>query len=350
MDKSLYDTFVTLVKIDSPSGFEDEIARYLKKILAGLGANVIVDKTGNLFARFTGSGEPVVLSAHLDTVEPGRKIKPVVVGGIIKSASDTILGADNKVFIAAVLDAVRKSKNRKSLEIVFSVREETDGGIKYFDFKQLRSKFGIMADTGEPIGTIITSSPWIEEFEIEIVGKSVHSSVPQYGINALKIAANVISKLNLGKVDDLTTVNIGMINGGHVVNSVVGKVNLRGELRSYSKEKFNDYSSSLQKMFEEEVEKYGGQMKFERSLYCKGFYINGDGRLKSIVKSIYKKHKIDAHEENSMGGSDANTFYENGVTLLNLGDGANEVHSFNENVNLTDLQKLSDIVASFISV
>ena len=73
----LIETFCNLVKIDSPSGEEHDIAQYLSERLKQLGLNVTKDGYGNVIARSEGDN-PLMLSAHMDTVEPGRGIAPRV--------------------------------------------------------------------------------------------------------------------------------------------------------------------------------------------------------------------------------------------------------------------------------
>ena len=87
----LVKTFCDLVQIDSPSDEEEEMAQDLTRRLSELGFEVLRDAHGNLIAREEGEN-PLLLSAHMDTVEPGRGIKPRVEGERIVSDGTTILG------------------------------------------------------------------------------------------------------------------------------------------------------------------------------------------------------------------------------------------------------------------
>ena len=78
MHNRLIQTFCTLVQKDSPTGSEKTFSHYLKKRLTALHIPVLQDKRGNLFVSFCGNGKPLLLVAHLDTVEPGRGIIPIV--------------------------------------------------------------------------------------------------------------------------------------------------------------------------------------------------------------------------------------------------------------------------------
>lgn len=102
----LVKTFTDLVQIDSPSGDEDKIRKELTGRLKKLGALVEIDNYGNLIAHISGVGEPFLLNAHMDTVEPGRGIKPIVDGDVIKTDGSTILGGDPKAGVTAILEAL----------------------------------------------------------------------------------------------------------------------------------------------------------------------------------------------------------------------------------------------------
>lgn len=124
----LVQTFLELVQIDSPSGHEKEFALYCEKRLVNLGGKTQFDSYGNLIAYFEGEGEPLILNCHLDTVEPGRGIKPIIKGDRIVTDGTTVLGGDDKAGIAAVFETLESLKEDKTkhvpLEIVMTLGEE----------------------------------------------------------------------------------------------------------------------------------------------------------------------------------------------------------------------------------
>ncbi|OGM26582.1 hypothetical protein A3D00_03660 [Candidatus Woesebacteria bacterium RIFCSPHIGHO2_02_FULL_38_9] len=349
----LIKTFFDLVRLDSPSGEEEKVCSFIKERLASLNIISSVDKSGNLFAK-TGGGlaEPVLLSAHMDTVEPGRCIKPFVKNEVIASRSRTILGADNKVAIAAILEAITTipPDKRKTIELVFSVSEETDGGIKNFNFSQIESKFGIVADSAYPIGTIIVASPWIEDFEAEIIGRGSHASSPEKAINALTIAANSISSLKWGKIDKETVANIGIITGGYATNTIPSQVVVKGEVRSFSKNCFEKTRLLIESRFREKTEQLGGTLKFVHKFYCGGYkYRRNDSEIERI-REIYKYLRIKPIYCVSYGGSDANIFISNNIRLVNIGDGVEYPHTTDEKISIENLVKLTEIIRNYISI
>ena len=98
-------TFCELARIDSPSGEEEQVAQYLIGRLEAIGLEVARDSYGNVIAT-DGRDDPIMLSAHMDTVEPGRGVKPSVQGDRIVSDGTTILGGDCKAGVAAILEAL----------------------------------------------------------------------------------------------------------------------------------------------------------------------------------------------------------------------------------------------------
>ena len=145
-EKRLVQTFLDIVRIDSPSEHEEKIGNYVFDFLAKLGFKPIKDNVGNIAVQTEGIGEPLFLGAHLDTVEPGRNIKPQIKDGIIKSDGTTILGADNKVAVAAILEVLKFLVNNKiktrPLDIVFTLSEEADFGSAKLDYKKIEAKKG----------------------------------------------------------------------------------------------------------------------------------------------------------------------------------------------------------------
>jgi len=123
----LVNSFCEMVRIDSPSDEEEEVAKHLTEKLTQLGFQVQRDAHGNVIASEEGD-DPLLLSAHMDTVEPGRGIKPEVKGDRIVSDGTTILGGDCKAGVSAILEGLQSVKDeglsRRPLQVVFTRGEE----------------------------------------------------------------------------------------------------------------------------------------------------------------------------------------------------------------------------------
>jgi tripeptide aminopeptidase len=342
--------FTKLVSISSPSGGEIELGKVLTHELVNLGFEVFVDIEGNVLGRSEGNGEPILLSGHLDTVQGSTTVKPIIRDGVVKSEGNTILGADNKAALSSMLSALKKvgTDKRRNLEIVFSVREETDGGVSKIDLSWVKSKSGISADSGEPIGTIVSDTPYLEGFQILVSGKSSHSSNPEKGINALSIAGSAISNFKWGRLDEVTTANIGLIEGGSAVNTTPGQIILTGEIRSYLKDNIAKVKNNLEKVFKSSAKEFGGKVHFEYVFYFDGYSFNKSHSSNNDIRTIYKKLKIKETFRKSFGGSDANFFNQHGINVVDIGDGVFNPHTNNESVSIKDLNILTDIFSSYI--
>ena len=351
LNSPVVDTFLELVRIDSPSGQEAVLGQAIQNKLSELGISSSIDAFGNLFAKVEGRGQPVLLSAHLDTVEPGRGVKPTVEGGMIKSDGTTILGADNKAALAAILTAISQADRSKlrPLEIVFSVREETDGWISKFDFSNLTAKTGLIADRASAVGSVVLSSPWIMNLNIAVVGKPAHSSLPELAVNALTVAAKAISATKWGRIDSVTTANLGIVSGGSGMNTIPGRVDLVGEIRSFSETKLNAVQAKIKSVFSQVCSKYGAELIFDNSLYCQGYsYKKSDPAVKQIV-SVLQSLNITPFYEVVFGASDANTFAANNFKVVTIGDGCTDPHTVNESISEASLEKLTQVFLAYIT-
>ena len=157
--KNVVKLFLEIVKINSPSSHEEQMVDYVKKWLDSIKLPYLIDKKGNIIAKNIGTGKPSLFCVHLDTVKPGQGIKPIINNGIIKSSGKTILGADNKAAVSALMIAIEEyllEKNKlNSFEILFTVEEENGSGLTNFNFKNIKSKQGFIFDSIKPIGSII---------------------------------------------------------------------------------------------------------------------------------------------------------------------------------------------------
>lgn len=197
----LIKTFCELAKIKSPSGKEAVIARKIELILKSCGLSVKRDTYGNIVAKLSGQGKPLILCAHMDTVAigAGKKIRLIVGKGKISSDGTTILGADNKDSVAAILETLKILKEKqlphRPLEIVFTRAEEAiSRGAKNFDFSLLKGIECIISDFAHPYGAIVQSAPGLYQFEVWIKGKRCHVKEPEKGVNAILVAADAIKK------------------------------------------------------------------------------------------------------------------------------------------------------------
>jgi tripeptide aminopeptidase len=366
----LAQSFVELVKIDSLSKEEARLCRFLKSQLADLGVETLVDgagevtgsDTGNLIGRFKGNrgSQPLLLSAHMDTVAPGIGVRPVFEEGIFRSSGDTILGADDKAGIAIILEALRciEEGNLPSgpLELVFSICEEIGlQGAKHLAYDQLTARMGYVLDTRNP-DVIITHAPAANRLRIQIDGKSAHAGAePEKGINAIALAAKAIAPLKLGRIDDETTCNIGIIEGGVATNIVPAKVVIHGEVRSHDRSKLRAVTDTMVDSFTEVVEEAESHGNNNLPTLSIGVELDfdllstpDDHAVVKIARQAAANLNRSIYTATSGGGSDANILAQHGIVAGVLGTGCQKVHTVEEQVALDDMVRAARLLVEII--
>lgn len=342
--------FIKLTKISSPSGKEDEISEFLQKKLLKNNFNFKIDQVGNIFAKNSTKGIPLLLCAHMDTVQPGEHIQPIIENGIIKSNGTTILGADNKASLAAIMEAVEKVGHIRNLELLFTVKEETGGGVENFPFSWIKSKRALTFDSAKPLGGIILRSPYIYNFNAVFLGKAAHSSLPQEGINAFNPAIQALQQIKVGSLDnEETTINVGLINGGIGINTIPNKITISGEIRSYDQKLFKKHLSHVQTIFERAVKNTQTKLKFTIDGYCAGYTHKKQSITITQIDKIYKQLGLKTSLYHYSGISDANVLNSHGIETYNLTDGSKYPHTTNEQIAIKDLIKLGEIVKKCIT-
>lgn len=360
----LVNEFLELVQIDSETKFETEIAKVLKKKFEDLGVEVIEDDTtaqtghgaGNLICTLNGTKEvdPIYFTSHMDTVVPGKGVKPSIKDGKIVTDGTTILGADDKAGLAAMLEAIKVLKEQNvehgTVQFIITVGEESGlVGAKAIDPTYIKAKFGYALDSDGEVGSIIVAAPTQAKVKAVVYGKTAHAGVaPEKGVSAITIAAKAISKMPLGRIDEETTANIGRFEGGTQTNIVCDRVDILAEARSLIPEKMETQVGKMKKAFEESAKALGGKADVQIDVMYPGFK-HGDGdHVVEVAKKAAGKIGREARLLKSGGGSDANIIAGHGIPTVNLGIGYEEIHTTNESMPIIELVKAAEMVLAII--
>jgi tripeptide aminopeptidase len=351
----LVKTFCELVRIDSPSGEEEATAADLQKRLDALGLRTMRDDYGNLIAN-DGREKPLLLSAHMDTVEPGRGIKPSLDGDRIVSDGTTILGGDCKAGVAAILEALESFKEDSTphipIEVAFTREEETGlVGARNLDFSMITAKDAVVFDGEGPPNQITSASPTYIGFVIEITGRAAHAGIePEKGISAIRIASELITRLPQGRLDEETTFNVGTIEGGSVRNAVAENTIIRGEFRSRSLETLDDIRlqisealSQVRGMFPEAVLEDHLETEFET------YTLTDDDPATNRVKAALQGLGMEPVMRPSGGGTDGNVFRLRGMSAVVIGMADYNMHTVREYVSIPDLVDSAHLCEALLS-
>lgn len=367
----LISMFCKLAKIKSPSGQEENMAVEATKELIGLGLKVRRDSYGNVIAKMDGVGQPLILCGHLDTVPVGQgeEIVPIVENGIIRSDGKTILGADNKDFVAAIIEAIsvisEDSLPHRPLEIVLTREEEQIArGAVNLDTSLLEGKECLIADNSTPLGEITLSAPYTDKFEVTVCGKEAHVKKPEAGIDAIRAAASLISRMPLGRVNDVTTANVSFISGGlsgiiektefselskQPSNSVPNIVKFFGEVRGLKKDMVQEIFSEINRLCRLVEKETGVTIEFIIKKLNDGYIHEEKDPFLQKIASIFLQQGRKPRFEPTIGGSDANVLNKYGIKSVVISSGEKNNHTCNEQIAVDDLAELADFLVRFVT-
>lgn len=346
MTQRMVEQFMEMVRIDSESGNEARMMEYLLGAVGEAGGEATLDDYGNLIGRFParggdGSAAPVLLSCHADTVKPGVGIEPVLgTDGVIRSAGDTILGADDKAGIAEVLEAIRLAQVRPPVELAVSRQEEVGlFGVKNLDFSRLTARRGFLMDN-DTLDTIVIGGPSYFAIDVEVTGRAAHAGMePEKGINAIQAAARAIAALRLGRLDHETTANVGVIQGGMIRNGVPDRASFLAECRSGDHAKGAALAEEMERTIRQQVTATGAGVAVQVDNLCRAVAIPEDAWSVRVAKAGLASIGIRAETVFITGFTDASIYNNEGIEMAVVGIGAQNEHSTDECVAVADMEK-----------
>lgn len=361
-EERLLQQFLDLARIYSPSSQEVEVAALLERELKGLGLEVCNDRTGpggvgNLIGLLRGGewGVPIFLCAHMDTVEPARGVNPVVEAGVVRSDGSTILGADCKAPIASILEAIRivreESLPHGDLEVVFTYGEEKGlMGARALDIAHLKARYGFVADAETAPGTIVAQGPAQDRFRALFHGKPAHAGVePEKGINALVAAAKALSRMPLGRIDEETTANFGLVKGGRARNIVPDLVELEGEARSRDNQKLDHQTRAMVEAMASAAREVGAQLELDVVRAYDSYRWEKDHPVVQMAWRAAEEVGLNPQLVGSGGGTDAHIFISKGIPTAVLGVGLVKPHSLEEQIKIEDMVNLTRQLVALIN-
>ena len=369
----LQNFLIELIKIDSLSRREYDVAMRLKRELEEIGAEVSIDdagakvggNVGNLIAKFPGNApasQPLLLSAHMDTVVPGEGIVPILEGDILRTDGTTVLGGDDKSGVAIICEVMRVIKDNglpcSAVDVVFTICEEAGLiGAKCLDIASLRARTGLVLDS-DSVGFLFTRAPAANRMEFRVHGLEAHAGVcPEKGINAIKVAAEGIAQMQLGRIDHETTANIGVVEGGMAVNIVPNQVILKGEARSHDSDKLKRQTEHMRRCLEEAAARHSLEFDGKRHQARVEAKIERDydrmdvpesAAIVQLVHAAARNLHLDVKTHATGGGCDANVLNQKGLVVANLGTGMREIHTVNEWLDLKDLYLSAQMVLEVV--
>jgi tripeptide aminopeptidase len=359
----LLDLFVRLVEIPSPSGHERAVADFIIGFLRDAGIDPAEDDSagvtgagsGNIIVRVPGAGQgtPIVVAAHIDTVAVSGPIKAVVSDGVVRSAGDTILGGDNKAACAvllAVLADLAVAPPAGGLAAIFSTCEEVGlRGAKALDLAALDARAGFVFDSTGPIGAVITRAPSQKMLTADFHGVAAHAGIaPEKGRSAIAAAAAAVAAMKLGRIDEATTANVGLISGGSAVNVVPERCRIEAEVRSHDLARLVAHTAHLVDAVELAAGLAGIDVEVTVHDAFTAFSLDDDALPVRIACAALRELGIAPRITASGGGSDVNVYNAGGLPSVNLSVGVENVHTPDEYLPVERLDDAYRLLAALV--
>ena len=365
MATTALDLFLELAAIRSPPGEERPVADRVGSYLTALGlvwdedgaGPVVASNAGNIYCRLPGrleGGTAIFLCAHLDTVPPAGLIEPVVEDGVVRNAAKTILGADNKAAVAVMLEAARRIHEgglpHAGVELVFTVKEEVGLlGAAAFDSSRLEAALGYVYDQAAPIGEIVVGAPWARSLELRFHGRSAHAGIaPEEGRSAIAAAARAVADLRLGRIDEVTTSNVGVISGGSARNVVPEWCTVTAEARSHDEATLVDLVQEMLDACAFAASVSDCTLEAEVREQYRGYRLRESDAVIRLADEALRAVGIEPTTALCGGGADANVFNGLGIPCAVLANGMAAIHSPDEHIAVADIETMVDVTLALV--
>jgi tripeptide aminopeptidase len=357
--------FLELAAIPSPSRREravtDRCIAYLREI--GLDPHedpppMPGDEAGNVICRIPPTagetGTPLLLCAHLDTVELTAPIEPVVANGVVTNKRETILGSDNKAAVASMLEGVRRvlaeGRPHAGIELVLSVQEETGlQGVKALDYSQFAARVAYVYDHAAPIGGLVTACPSQYSIDATFLGRAAHAGIaPEEGRNAIAAAAHALAELRFGRLDDETTANVGTIAGGTARNVVAERCDVRLEVRSRDHERALKESQLMLDALAHAANAAECELETTATLEYRAYRLRRSDPVVQIAWAALEACGYEPVLLATGGGADAHAFNANGIPCVNIPNGMELIHTPDERIAVADIEAMVDVTLALV--
>jgi tripeptide aminopeptidase len=363
-DRLLAD-FVRLCEIESPSRHERRMADAVADELRSVGIPFEEDASaaetgadaGNLLARLEGTDPEVptlLLCAHLDTVPLAAGVEVEQVDGVLRNRHEAILGADNKVAVAALLGVARRLARqpaRAGVELLFTTCEERAlAGAKAFDRSALRARYGFVFDHASPVGELIFAAPTYFGVTATFRGRAAHAGLhPEAGRSAIAAAAQALARLRLGRLDEGTTANAGRIEGGTAANVVPDRCRVELEVRSLDRDRAGELVTGIVDALTDAAGEGECDVETEVEEGFRGYRLARSAEPVEVAAAALAALGYEPVLRASAAGSDANVLNAAGLPCLNVADGTVDNHRPGERVSVASLETVLEVALGIVA-
>jgi tripeptide aminopeptidase len=277
----------------------------------------------------------------------------VVADGRVHTDGSTPLGADDKCAVAVLLTLAKElvvDPPAGDVELILTAGEEAGLlGAKALDVAELSAKRVFVLDADGAPGTLITGAPTQKRIQAEFEGHAAHAGIaPELGRSAIVAAARAIAAMRLGRLDDETTANIGVVAGGTAPNVVAERCVVSGEARSRDEAKVTAQTEHMVQAIAAEAAAAGVDVEIDVREAFRGYRHAPDSELLRVGAEAARLAGLEPRLVEGGGGSDANVFNGLGLPALTLGAGFEHAHSPRESLSIAHLHELYAMAAGLV--
>ncbi len=399
MAADLLERFIRYVQVDTQSRVDRErspstagqldLGRMLADELQAIGlTDAELDEHGYVYATLPGTvpDTPVIgLVAHVDTSPdaPATGVKPLVHrdydGGVIElpkegtrldpaampalaavaghdvvtSSGDTLLGADDKAGVAAIMAAVAHLQAhpelpRPTLRIAFTPDEEIGHGATLFDIPKFGARCAYTID-GSTRGELQDESFSADEVRVKVTGVGVHPGFATGKlVSALRVAAQIVAALPTDRLTPETTSGREGFIHPTVLRGATDRAEARWIVRDFDDSLLESHVALLRETTERVARANpGAQVEFEviRQYRNMRKYIEGDPDVIAAAEDAFAAEGIEPIRKPIRGGTDGSRLSEMGLPTPNIFDGGHEYHSVREFASVQDMAAAAAVIA-----
>ncbi len=348
----LLNTFLALLNVDTYHGDEHRAVVIVRELLESAGIAFKRDEIGNLIGPWparNSDSEPIMLNAHLDTVQSTAGLQTVVDNKGVGTDGSTILGADDKAGVAAIVEAILTIESsgvaHGPVDLVFTVGEDVGHiGSKAFDPASIESTVGFVLDAGSPVGNVVAEAPGTRRIYAEFHGRAAHAGIePEAGVSAISIMSRAIDNMPLGRIDAGTVANIGTVSGGQAANIVAPHATMEAQARSLSEERLDEQIDTMCRAMDDAANHFGGHVEYEIVPFVRAYRLESGNPALALADRAIRAAGIEPNHVPTGGGSDAHEFNAKGMTTACLGAGYRDAHAVTEFMPHDQLRLLTDV-------
>jgi acetylornithine deacetylase/succinyl-diaminopimelate desuccinylase-like protein len=351
---TILDEAIAIQQIPAPTFSESERAAYIERRFLEVGLqDVGQDAIHNVFGKWPGTGsvDPVVISAHSDTVFPadtdlsvrfenGNKPGKKIVYG--PGLADNALGVAGLVSIAQVLIESNLTTDA-DIWFVANVCEEGLGDLR--GMRSVVDRFGPMATyiivEGGSFGHIFHQAIGVRRFRLAVRTPGGHS----WGDYGMPSAVHQLGRI-ITFLDDLslpsepkTTLNVGVVEGGTTVNTIAASASCLLDLRSMDSQALEELVEAVNGILESIENSPEVTISLSQIGNRPAGFIPRDKQL--VVWAAEALNQMGCSRVEYMAGStDANVPISQGLAAVCIGLARSaNTHRLDEYLDPTDLPK-----------